>query len=243
MTEARRNEQMLRALAHRIVQVQEAERGSVALELHNNITQVLCAVLFSIQALVEKVSGRNGAARREVVKLRALISHATAEVERIAQNLRPSILDQLGLRAALQATCAEFATRIGIVVTLTDTSADDLPPASQLAVYRIVQEALGNVARHAHARHVSVQLHQTRTFVRLVVNDDGDGFDSAHHAARLKGRSVLGFVGMRERAAFVGGTLIIKSGLRAGTEIAVQIPWVPPASARPEPAAPGFPLL
>lgn len=99
MTEARRTEDLLRALAHRVVHVQEAERSSVALELHDNITQLLCGLLLSSQALVDKLSPRNGAARREAVKLRTLLGQTAAEVERISRNLRPNILDQLGLFA------------------------------------------------------------------------------------------------------------------------------------------------
>jgi two-component system NarL family sensor kinase len=229
MTEARRAEELLRALTHRVVQVQEAERGSVALELHDNITQRLCAVLFSSQALADKLSVQDGPAKREAVKLRALLGEAAAEVERISRNLRPSILDQLGLGAMLESTCAEFAARTGVSAKLTDTAdAVPLPADTELALYRIVQESLKNVEKYARARHVTVSLHQRGAYVQLLINDDGVGFDAAHHAARREGKAVLGLIGMRERAAFVGGTLTIKSGARAGTEIDVRVP-LPPA--------------
>lgn len=228
MTEARRNEELLRALTHRVVQVQEAERSTVALELHDNITQLLVAVQFSSQALTNKLSARDGPAKREAEKLRALLGETAAEVERISRNLRPSILDQLGLFAVLRGTCTEFAARTGIAVKLLGAPlAERLPPDAELALYRIVQEALKNVEKHASARHVTISLRRIGAFVRLVINDDGLGFDAKAHAARLKGRVVLGLAGMRERAAYIGGTLTVKSGRRAGTEIEARIPHPP----------------
>ncbi len=228
MTEARRSEEMLRALTHRVVQVQEAERGSVALELHDHITQLLIAVQFSSQALSDKLSAREGPAKREAVKLRAMLGRIADEVERISRNLRPSLLDQLGLTAVLRATTTEFADRTGVAVRLSGRPVTTRLSADiELALYRIVQEALKNVERHAHASHVAVSLNQLGHCVQLLVSDDGIGFDSEHHDARRIGRGVLGLVGMRERAAFVGGTLTVRSGPRAGTEIEVRIPLPP----------------
>jgi PAS domain S-box-containing protein len=232
MTEARRTEELLRALTHRVVQVQEAERASVALELHDNITQLLIAVLFSSQALADKLSDRDGPAKREAVKLRALLGQTAEEVERISRHLRPSILDQLGLFAVLRATTTEFAARTGVAVKLAGVPLDTpLPADTELALYRILQEALKNVEKHSRARHVTVTLRSPGAVVQLVINDDGIGFDAKHHAARRKGQGVLGLAGMRERAAYVGGTLTVKSGLRAGTEIEVLVPRPPGTTA------------
>ncbi len=228
MTEARRTEELLRALAHRVVQVQEAERSSVALELHDNITQLLIAVLFSSQALADKLSARDGPAKREAVKLRALLGRTADEVERISRNLRPNILDQLGLFAVLRSACTEFARRTGVPVGLTGGPLrTPLPADTELALYRILQEALKNIERHAGARHATVALRELPAGVQLVINDDGVGFDAVHHAARRKGQGVLGLLSMRERAAFAGGTLTVRSGPRAGTEIDVRIARVP----------------
>ena len=118
LTEARRTEELLRALTHRVVQVQEAERGRVALELHDGITQLLCGILFHSQALVNSLSARDGPAKGEAMKLRKLAGQTAEEVERISHNLRPSVLDQLGLVAALRATSKEFAERTGVSVKL-----------------------------------------------------------------------------------------------------------------------------
>ena len=228
MTEARRSEEMLRALTHRVVQVQEAERGSVALELHNHITQELVGVLFSSQALSDKLSARERPAKREALKLRAMLGRIADEVERISRNLRPSILDQLGLAAVLRATTTEFTQRTGVKVTLAGGPVTaQLPADTELALYRILQEALKNVEKHAHARHVTVSLSHLGDCVQLLINDDGIGFDAEHHDARRLGKGVLGLVGMRERAAYVGGSFIVRSGPRAGTEIEVRIPLPP----------------
>lgn len=238
MTEARRTEDLLRALAHRVVQVQEAERTSVALELHDNITQLLCALLFSSQALTDRLPASQGRARREAVKLRALLGQAADEVERISRTLRPSILDQLGLFAVLEATCAEFAVRTGVPVKLAGGDlGESLSPDTELALYRILQEALKNVEKHARARRVVVALRRSSAFIQLVISDDGIGFDAMHHAARRNGQGVLGLVGMRERAAYVGGTLTVKSGPSAGTEIEVRLPRPPLVTATERSAA------
>jgi signal transduction histidine kinase len=230
MTEARRNEEMLRALTHRVVQVQEAERGRVALELHDDITQLLCAVLFRSQTLADKLSARDGPAKKEAMKLREMLGQAAKEVERISRNLRPSVLDQMGLVAVLRDASTEFAHRTGVPVKLACVQLiARLPADTELALYRILQEALKNVEKHARARHVTVHLTQQGAFIQLAINDDGIGFD---HRARRKGTGGLGLLGMRERATYVGGTLKIKSARRAGTEIEIRIP-LPPMSTAP----------
>ena len=227
MTEARRNEEMLRALTHRVVQVQETERGRVALELHDDITQLLIAVLFRSQALADKLSAHDGPAKKEAMKLREMLGQAAKEVERISRNLRPSVLDQLGLVAVLRDTSTEFAHRTGVPVKLACVQlVARLPADTELALYRILQEALKNVEKHARASHVTVQLTQQGAFIQLAINDDGVGFV---HPAKRKGKGGLGLLGMRERATYVGGTLKIKSVRRAGTEIEVLIPLLPMA--------------
>ena len=252
MTEARRNEEMLRALTHRVVQVQEAERGRVALELHDNITQLLCAVLARWAALANKLPARSPreiilaggsrataaavsrgekASRGEVMKLSQMLGQTVEEVQRIARNLRPSVLDELGLVPALRATCTEFANRTGVSLKLAcKPLTARLPAEGELALYRILQNALENVEKHAHARHVTVRLRQ-RAFIQLTINDDGIGFDPEHHAARRKGKGGLGLLSMRERATYVGGDFKIKSIRGAGTEIEVLIPLPPSATA------------
>jgi PAS domain S-box-containing protein len=224
LTEARRTEDMLRALTHRVVQVQEAERGRVALELHDHITQLLCAILVRSQTLANQLSSRAGPAKLEAMKLRELLGQTAEEVERISRNLRPSVLDELGLAAVLRDTSAEFAERTGVSVTLACVRlAPRLPADAELTLYRILQEALNNVEKHARARHVAVSLKQTGDFVQLAIIDDGVGFEPDVQPARRKGKGRLGLLGMRERATYVGGTLNITSAPGKGTTVLVQV--------------------
>ncbi len=225
MTEARRNEEKLRALSQRLVQAQEAERGRVARELHDHITQLLCAILFRCQALADKLSARDEPSKGEAMRLREMLGEAAEEVERISRNLRPSVLEELGLLDALRATGVEFADRTGVSVEMSCVkSTARLPADIELTLYRVLQEALGNVERHARARHVIARLSLQGAFVQLVIHDDGIGFDPDHHPARRKARGGLGLLSMRERATYVGGTLKVKSIRRVGTEIEVRIP-------------------
>jgi len=225
MTEARRNEEQLRALTQRVVQVQETERSRVALELHDNITQQLCAILFCSQALADSLSAREGAAKTEAVKLRTMLGETAAEVERISHNLRSSVLEHLGLAAVMRDTTAEFTDRTGIPVHLDCVKlARRLPADTELALYRILEEALKNVEQHARARHVTVGLAMEGDTLNLTIKDDGKGFDTDPKMPRRQGQGGLGLLGMRERAGYVGGVLTVKSASDGGTVIEVRIP-------------------
>ena len=225
LTESLRTEELLRALTHRVVQVQETERGRVALELHDNITQMLCAVIFRSQALVDSMAARDGPAKGEALKLRRIVGQTAAEVERISQNLRPGVLDQLGLADALRAASTEFSSRTGVPVKLAEVRLTaPLPVATQLALFRIFQETMKNVEKHARAHRIDVGLKQAGDNIVLTITDDGVGFDAKQHAARRKGQGVLGLLAMRERATAAGGVLTVKSARRGGTEIMVRIP-------------------
>jgi signal transduction histidine kinase len=231
-SEARRNEEALRKLSKRLVQAQEAERGRVALELHDHVTQLLCAMLFRCQALTDKLSGRGGPAVEEAARLREMVAETAQEVERISRDLRPSVLDELGLIPVLRAAGKEFTHRTTVAVTLSCARLTSRLPADiELALYRILQEALRNVDEHARARRVTVRLRNHGACVWLTIRDDGIGFDPGHDSRRRKGSGGLGLLSMRERAAYAGGTLTVKSARRAGTEIEACIPLPPGAAA------------
>jgi len=226
MSEAKRTEGLMRDLTRRVVQVQESERAGVALELHDHITQLLCAILFRCQALVDELSGRKGPSLQEAMRLREMLSETSKEVERISRNLRPGALDHLGLGAVLSAATTEFADRTGVAVRLTCVHLTErLPAEVELALYRIHQEAMKNVEKHARANHVTVELTKPGAIVRLTIKDDGIGFDAAKRVAKRK--VDLGLLGMSERATYVGGALTVQSSRRGGTEISVSIPLPP----------------
>ncbi len=225
LTEARRNEELLRTLTHRVFQAQETERARVALELHDGIAQMLCAVQFWSQALVAGCSKRDDPTKSNAMKLQDLAGKAAEEVERISHDLRPRVLDQLGLLAALRLTSAEFDKRTKVSVNLASAGLTArLPAATELTLYRIFQEALQNVEKHARAQHVTINLTQAGGWAQLAIKDDGIGFDPDHQPARRKGKGGLGLLGMRERANYLGGTHQIKSSPRCGTEIVVRVP-------------------
>lgn len=229
MTAARRTEELLRALTNRVMTIQEVERGRVALELHDHITQLLCAILFRSQALVDELSSRGGPSMNEAVKLREMLGETAREVERISHTLRPAILDQLGLAAALRGTIRDFADRTGLAVKLAcGELTERLSPDTEVVLYRTLQDALRSVEQHAHAHRVAVGLTKRGKIVTLAIKDDGVGFNADHFPAKRKAKSSLGLLGMRERLAHVGGTLTIKSARGAGTEILAQVPLPSP---------------
>ena len=160
------------------------------------------------------------------MKLHEMLGKTAEEVERISRNLRPGVLEQMGLIAVLRATSTGFADRTGVPVKLACVQLTArLPADTELTLYRILQEALKNVEKHARARHVTVCLRLRRAFVQLTINDDGIGFDPDHHPAGRNRKGGLGLLSMRERASYVGGALKVKSALGKGTTIRVRIPF------------------
>lgn len=228
MTGARRHEEALRALTRRVVEAREAERGRVARVLHDDITQLLCAVLFRSQALADTLSASGLPSSEEAMRLREMLGEAAEEVERISRDLRPGVLDELGLVDALRASSVEFGERTGVSIKLVCVQLTArLPADTELTLYRILQEALDNVEKHARARHVTVRLSVEAAVVRLAIHDDGVGFDPDQYPRRREGKVGLGLLGMRERATYVGGTFEVKSSRRGGTKIEVRIPLSP----------------
>jgi PAS domain S-box-containing protein len=227
-TEVRRTEDLLRALTHRVVQVQEDERRRVALELHDGVTQMLCAMLFRSQMLVASLEAHDGPAKREARKLRDIAGQTATEAERVSRDLRSSLLDQLGLIAALRDASKIFSDRTGVPVTVTcGRLTVRLPADRELALYRIFQEALRNVEKHAGARSVSVDLTQPDHCVQMVIADDGVGFKVGCAPARGKGPGGVGLFLMRERASFAGGEFAVQALRGGGTKITVRLPQLP----------------
>jgi two-component system NarL family sensor kinase len=161
-----------------------------------------------------------------------MLGKATEEVERISRDLRPSVLDQLGLVAALRETTTGFANRTGVSLELALVRLTvPLPADTELTLYRILQEALRNIEAHSRARRVTVRLSKQGECIQLTIRDDGIGFNTAQRPALGRRNGRLGLLSMRERAAYVGGTLAVKSVRRAGTEVEVRIPLAPSVTA------------
>jgi signal transduction histidine kinase len=172
-----------------------------------------------------RLSDCGGPLGKEAVKLREMLSQAALEVERISRNLRSDVLEHLGLGVVLRDASSDFSHRTGVSIKLACVQlVARLPAETELALYRILQEALKNVETHACARSVTVRLRRQGAFVELAINDDGIGFDPDHLPAGRKGSRGLGLIGMRERASHVGGALTIKSVRRTGTKIEARVP-------------------
>jgi signal transduction histidine kinase len=202
----------------RVVETQELERRRLARELHDETGQALASILLGLKALDEKTD--DAAARTSIEELRELVVATLQDVRRLAVELRPSALDDFGLVAALERLADSFAEQSGISVDFQAALADErLPAAAETALYRIVQESLTNVVKHAQARRVSILLTRNDGAVKAVVEDDGRGFDPE----RIR-EDGFGLVGMRERLALLGGRLEIESARDAGTTVAAEVP-------------------
>ena len=199
---------------------QEEERRRIARELHDEAGQLLTAILVGLRTMEHARSLSDVAAVGH--RLRAVAGQALDEVGRLARGLHPAVLDDHGLGVALRRYVAEYSTTHDIAVNLTldELDAGTLPSPVQIALYRILQEALTNVARHARAGAVSVRFTRHAGGVELAVTDDGCGFDATAVAVSSHR---LGIQSMRERAAMLGGTVSFKPR-RKGTTVLVQLP-------------------
>jgi two-component system, NarL family, sensor histidine kinase UhpB len=207
-----------RESGQRALRAQEAERLRIARGLHDEVGQVLTGVLLQLDAL-EQSDGTSRVA--EIESTKQSVRQALEEVRRIARELRPEMLEHLGLASALTELSRKFADQSGIRVTR--RFADDLPPLSQeaeIAVYRVAQESLTNVARHADASQVELTLEPGIASVVLRVADNGHGLPETN--AGSNGHS--GLRGMRERALLVGGALAIKRSSAGGAEVRLEVP-------------------
>jgi signal transduction histidine kinase len=204
-----------------VLTAQEAERKRIARELHDDTGQALTSILVRLR-LLEKTA-EDEAVRRNVGELRELTGNALDSVRRMAVDLRPAALDDLGLVPALHSYADKYSNSWPISVTFSAEGLKKrLPPNVELVLYRIVQEALTNVAKHSGARCVEVKLRRRSNTVTVTVVDDGGGFDM-RDVMRTEG-SGLGLFGMRERLALIGGAVEIQSAPGRGTTVIARVP-------------------
>ncbi|HUE00418.1 MAG TPA: histidine kinase [Bryobacteraceae bacterium] len=207
----------LKELSARLVEAQEEERRAISRELHDEVGQSLSALLMELGNL-GAVAPFDAELRSHVESIRKLAESSVSVVRNMALLLRPSMLDDLGLVPALQWQAREISKRTGMVVTVdAETVADDLPEEHKTCVYRVVQEALHNCARHAFARSVRIEVAQDTACIRLHVVDDGHGFDSTHTRG-------MGLLGMEERVTHLGGTFHLESEPGHGASLDIEIP-------------------
>ena len=224
--ERRQLDDQLRALSAHIEEAREQERTGIAREIHDVVGQAMTALKIDLAWMARRVAGESPVGRDAVLAKIADLSHTIdgmiGQVRRISAELRPGELDDLGLVAALEWQAEDFEKRTGIVTTLT-TNLDGERIDRQLstAVFRIAQESLTNVARHADAHAVTVRLERKGDGLRLEVRDDGRGI-TTEEANRPRS---LGLLGIRERARALGGTASIGPAVPRGTLVAIRLPW------------------
>lgn len=215
----------LQALSARIESVREDERIHIAREIHDELGQMLTALKIDLDLLprhiAEAGAGRTDKVAERLAAMGEMAATMMDSVRRISAELRPSILDDLGLVSAVEWLGREFERRCGVPCTFAGTALrGDLDPACATAVFRIVQEALSNVARHAHATRVAIMLESNEHDLAVEVVDDGRGITEAD----LRDPRSLGLLGMRERARLVGGEVDAGAGPTGGTSVRVRLP-------------------
>ncbi|HZS14786.1 MAG TPA: sensor histidine kinase [Candidatus Dormibacteraeota bacterium] len=215
-------------LADMVIRAQEEERGRVARELHDEANQLLAALMTTVDtADALSADGGSPALRDTLARLRRLADAALGDLQRIATELRPPALDEFGLLPALNRHVRDRVAASGLHADVhVEGRRRRMPPAVELALYRIAQEALANVQKHAGAGRVHVRLRFLPDAVRLDVSDDGCGFDPAAEGAEVS-RVGLGLAGMRERASIVGGSVDVSSQPGGGTRVSARIPLDP----------------
>ncbi len=216
----------LKRLSARLVEAQEQERQTLSRELHDQVGQTLTAIKIDIARAESRLEpGQTDIAER-LRRARLGAEETLGIIRRLSMLLRPSMLDDIGLSAALSWYARQFSESTGIKVHLTDDgSADHLPDSHKTSLYRIVQEALTNCARHSGARQVHIHLHSADDTYELRIEDDGQGFEPSRRARGL------GLIGIQERIEEMRGRLVVDSAPGRGTRLQVSIPVAPTAAA------------
>jgi len=214
-----RTKDELRALAGSLFTSQEDERRRVARELHDDICQRLAVLEIDAQQIEPRIAADPAQAARELEQVRTGIGNLSEEVRRISHTLHPSVIDDLGIAPGIRSLVNDFSEREHMIVTFDAQQVPDgIPPEIATGLYRITQEALRNVAKHAGRTHVKVFLKGIPDGIRLQIIDSGAGFDV--HARRTG----LGLISMEERARLIGGSFNIESQAGDGTRLTIDVP-------------------
>ncbi|MEI6448341.1 MAG: sensor histidine kinase [Actinomycetes bacterium] len=219
-----------RAYSAKVFESIEDERRRIGRELHDDTSQSLAAALLNLD-IAEKTMAPDSASFEQVAAARDILHHCLGQLRLLVYDLRPSMLDDFGLAPAVHWYVDTHLQAAGLrVVTDIDSVEGRLPPALETAVYRIAQESLSNVVRHAHATRAILHINTTPEHVSLSVSDNGIGFDPAALARASDGRSGVGLLSIRERVEALDGSVTVYSVLDRGTQVQVLIPL--PAEAR-----------
>jgi signal transduction histidine kinase len=216
----------LRQLTRQIITAQEEERKAISRELHDEVVQSLVGINVELSALGKDATVKRGL-RKKITHTQRLVENAVQAVHRFARDLRPSVLDDLGLIPALHAYSKNMAERKKIKIQLTAFGGiEALGNAERTTLFRVAQEALTNVTRHAQATTAQISITQIPGAVRMEISDNGKSFEVSK-TFLAKNNKRLGLVGMRERVEMVGGNLHIESTPGKGTTVRTEIPFNP----------------
>lgn len=222
VTERTRAEQAFQALSHQLVNAQESERHRIARELHDEVGQTLTAIKINLDT-IQQNSKLDGV--QQLTDAIHIVDQLLQQVRTLSLELRPSVLDDLGLVAALRWLLKQQSQRLGFAAELrTDPELPNMPTETEITCFRIVQEALTNIVRHGQARQVTVDLVVRDDVLHLQICNDGPGFDVAMAKAKAARGDSMGLLSMQERAILAGGALTIQSSPDAGSRIELQIP-------------------
>ncbi len=215
----------LRRLSHEVLSAQEEERKKISRDLHDRVAQTLIAINVKLAVLRKDATVNLAGLKKTLAGTQRLLDQSLSTVHRFARDMRPPILDDLGLAPAVLSYAKDFSKRTGLPIRLTTSAAiERLDAEKRTVLFRIVQEALTNVAKHAKAARVDLTIKSLGGTARLEIHDDGRAFhvERALHPGKLKR---LGVLGMRERAEMVGGRFSIESAPGRGTTVRAEIPF------------------
>jgi len=219
-------QEQLRLLSRKVLQAQEEERRRISLELHDVIAQTLTGINIQLAALAKQTTLNPKTFERGVAHTQRLVGKSVDVVHQFARELRPAVLDDLGLIPALHTFMKNFTARTGVHTHLTAfAGVEQLGAAQRTALFRVAQEALTNVVRHAQASRVEVSIHKLPDCISMKIKDDGKSFQ-VRRLMQAKGGKRLGLLGMRERLEMVGGSFDVKSAPGKGTTVQAQVPFV-----------------
>ena len=226
LEESQQRESMRAELFRRVVAAQEAERQRIARDLHDETGQSLTAIGMGLRGLSGKIGARNKDAAATLHTLETLTADSLKELQRLMTDLRPSHLDDLGLSAALRWYASRIQEHSSLSVRIDIHGEEcELDDAMKITIFRIIQESLNNVIKHAQATHVNIHVHFEDKRVRINIFDNGIGFDRDQVQQTRTSRPSLGLAGMEERAALLGGTVTVQSRPGYGTEVEALIPY------------------
>jgi signal transduction histidine kinase len=216
------SERQLRYLSGKLLEAQENERRAIAQELHDSIGASLTAIRYGLEERLQRED--KGGAPDQGVSLEQIIGivqDTTEEVHRISSNLRPSILDDMGLFTAIRSICRELQNvRDGIrIKTQISVKEHEIPESLSIIIYRILQEALNNAFKHSGADTVYVSLKKTALFLELRIKDNGKGFDNSEQPKQRRRKHAMGLIGMKDRAELSSGTFEVLSEKGKGTTV------------------------